>query len=149
MDITLQVNGKAVKVSIENDEMLITTLRNLGYYSVRCGCDTTNCGLCTVMLDGETILSCGYPSFRAVGHEITTLEGVADEAARLADCLAAEGADQCGYCTTGMMVSTISLKQKNPNATDDEIRAYLVGNLCRCTGYESHLRGIKRYLQGE
>lgn len=149
MEVTLKVNGKAIKRNIELDEMLIETLRSLGYYSVRCGCDTTNCGLCTIWIDGKTVLSCAYPTFRAQGHEITTLEGVADEAAHLADCLAVEGADQCGYCTTGMMMSAINLKQQNPNATDEEIKAYLVGNLCRCTGYESHLRGIRRYLRGE
>lgn len=149
MEVTLMINGKTVKRTIETDEMLIETLRHLGYYSVRCGCDTTNCGLCTIWVDGETILSCAYPTFRAQGHVITTLEGVAEEATFLAECLAVEGADQCGYCTTGMMMSAINLKQKNPEATDDEIKAYLVGNLCRCTGYESHIRGIRRYLRGD
>ena len=130
MEIMLQVNGVKRNILIETDEMLLETLRNLGFYSVRCGCDTTNCGLCTVWVDGDPILSCAYPTFRAVGHEITTLEGVAEEAAELADCLAEEGADQCGYCTTG-------------------IKAYLNNNLCRCTGYESHMRGIRKFLGGK
>ena len=99
-------------------------------------------------VDGDPILSCAYPTFRVNGHEITTLEGIAEEAAALADCLAEEGADQCGYCTTGMMMSAIALGRKNPNATDDEIRHYLNNNLCRCTGYESHMRGIRKYLGG-
>ncbi len=149
MELALLINGRNVNVSVEADEMLLTTLRNLGYYSVRCGCDTTNCGLCTIWIDGEPVLSCAYPSFRAVGHEITTLEGLADEAAFLADCLASEGADQCGYCTTGMMMSAMALKRNNPEATDEEINLALVGNLCRCTGYQSHLRGIRKYLKGE
>lgn len=148
MEITLKVNGKIITTSIAQDEALLTTLRNLGYYSVRCGCDTTNCGLCTVWLDGETILSCAYPTFRAPGHEITTLEGVQEEADLLAQCLASEGADQCGYCTTGMMMSAIALKMHNENPSDDEIRESLIGNLCRCTGYESQLRGIRKYLAG-
>ena len=96
MEIMLQINGTKRKVYIETDETLLETLRNLGFYSVRCGCDTTNCGLCTVWLDGEPILSCAYPTFRAPGHEITTLEGVAEEASKLADCLAGEGAINVG-----------------------------------------------------
>lgn len=149
MEVILQINGKSVPVVIAEDETLLTTLRNLGYYSVRCGCDTTNCGLCTVWLDGETILSCAYPTFRAPGHSITTLEGLAEEAAYLGDCLASEGADQCGYCTTGMMMSIMNLKTKNAHTSDEEIKEYLIGNLCRCTGYQSQLRGIKKYLEGE
>ena len=134
MEIMLQVNGVKRNILIETDEMLLETLRNLGFYSVRCGCDTTNCGLCTVWVDGDPILSCAYPTFRAV---------------ELADCLAEEGADQCGYCTTGMMMSAIALSRKYPNATDEEIKAYLNNNLCRCTGYESHMRGIRKFLGGK
>ena len=148
MEIAIQVNGVKRNIVIETDEMLLETLRKLGFCSVRCGCDTTNCGLCTVWVDGDPILSCAYPTFRVTGHEITTLEGVAEEASALADCLAEEGADQCGYCTTGMMMSAIALGRKNPQATDDEIRHYLNNNLCRCTGYESHMRGIRKYLGG-
>ncbi len=163
MELVLKINNKNVTVNVPADEMLLTTLRNLGYYSVRCGCDTTNCGLCTVWVDDEITLSCAYPTFRAPGHSITTLEGLEEdaslladcllegleaEASLLADCLASEGADQCGFCTTGMMMSAIALKRRNPNASDDEIREYLIGNLCRCTGYESQLRGVRKYLQG-
>jgi carbon-monoxide dehydrogenase small subunit len=93
-------------------------------------------------------LSCAYPTFRAPGHKITTLEGLQEEAELLADCIASEGADQCGFCTTGMMMSAINLKRKNPKASDDEIREYLIGNLCRCTGYESQLRGVRKFLEG-
>ena len=71
-----------------------------------------------------------------------------EEAELLADCIASEGADQCGFCTTGMMMSAINLKRKNPKASDDEIREYLIGNLCRCTGYESQLRGVRKFLEG-
>lgn len=148
MEVLLNINNKNVTVNVPADEMLMTTLRNLGYYSVRCSCDTTNCGLCTVWVDDEITLSCAYPTFRAPGHTITTLEGLQEDASLLADCLASEGADQCGFCTTGMMMSAIALKRRNPNASDDEIREYLIGNLCRCTGYESQLRGVRKYLQG-
>jgi len=147
VELTLQINGVKKKVNVEPDEMLLETLRNLGFFSVRCGCDTTNCGLCTIWVDGETVLSCAYPTFRAVNHEITTLEGVVEEASLLARCLASEGADQCGYCTTGMMMSAIALKRENKQASDDEIRAFLVGNLCRCSGYEAHLRGIRKFME--
>ena len=79
---------------------------------------------------------------------ITTLEGLQEEAELLAAYIASEGADQCGFCTTGMMMSAINLKRKNPKASDDEIREYLIGNLCRCTGYESQLRGVRKFLEG-
>ena len=148
MELVLKINGKNVPVNVATDEMLLDTLRGLGFYSVRCGCDTTNCGLCTVWVDGEVTLSCAYPTFRAPGHEITTLEGLEEEASQLADYLASEGADQCGFCTTGMMMSALALKRRNPSASDDEIREYLIGNLCRCTGYESQLRGVRKFLQG-
>ena len=94
MELVLNINNKNVTVNVPTDEMLLDTLRNLGYYSVRCGCDTTNCGLCTVWVDDEIILSCAYPTFRAPGHKITTLEGLQEEAELLAACIASEGADQ-------------------------------------------------------
>lgn len=112
MELVLNINNKNVTVNVPTDEMLLDTLRNLGYYSVRCGCDTTNCGLCTVWVDDEIVLSCAYPTFRAPGHKITTLEGLEEEAELLAACIASEGGDQCGFCTTGMMMSAINLKRK-------------------------------------
>ena len=148
MELVLNINNKNVTVNVPTDEMLLDTLRNLGYYSVRCGCDTTNCGLCTVWVDDEIVLSCAYPTFRGPGHKITTLEGLEEEAELLAACIASEGGDQCGFCTTGMMMSAINLKRKNPKASDDEIREYLIGKLCRCTGYESQLRGVRKFLEG-
>ena len=96
MEVMLKINGKSLKRQVEPDEMLLNTLRNLGFYSVRCGCDTTNCGLCTIWIDGQPTLSCAYPTFRAESHEITTLEGLKEEADILAGCLAGEGSDQCG-----------------------------------------------------
>lgn len=146
MEVTLTINGRKVKTVIEHDEMLLTTLRKLGFYSVRCGCDTTNCGLCTIWLDDQPVLSCAQPSFRAQGHTITTLEGLKEEAEELASCIAEEGSDQCGYCTTGMMMSAIALRRRNPNPTEDEIKEALVGNLCRCTGYQGQLRALKKFM---
>lgn len=147
MEVMLKINNKTVRCQVEADEMLLETLRKLGFYSVRCGCDTTNCGLCTIWVDGQPTLSCAMPSFRAENHEITTLEGVKAEADILVTCLASEGSDQCGYCTTGMMMSAIALKRRNPNPTDDAIKTALVGNLCRCTGYEGQLRALRKFME--
>ncbi len=146
MEITAVINGKKMNLSVLPDEMLIETLRGLGLYSVRCGCDTTNCGLCTVWMDGKPVLSCAVPSFRIEGHEITTLEGVKEEAEAFAACMAAEGADQCGYCSTGFIMGVLALKRLQTNVTKEEIDHVLAGNLCRCTGYMSQLRAIERYL---
>lgn len=146
MNAEFKLNGKKVSVTFEADDSLFTVLRGLGMYSVKCGCETTNCGLCTVHMDGKAVLSCSVPAARCAGHEITTLEGLQDEAKKLGECLAGEGAEQCGFCAPGMMMNVFALAKENPNATDDEIDAYLAGNLCRCSGYEGQLRGIRNYL---
>ena len=147
MQIVTTVNKEKMALHIQPDEILWTTLRNLGLYSVRCGCDTTNCGLCTVWLDGVPVLSCAVPTFRTAGHEVTTLEGVQEEAALFANCLADEGADQCGFCSPGFIMSVLALKRRGVPVTETEIKTTLVGNLCRCTGYISQLRAVKRYLE--
>jgi len=107
MELVLNINNKNVTVNVPTDEMLLDTLRNLGYYSVRCGCDTTNCGLCTVWVDDEIILSCAYPTFRAPGHKITTLEGLQEEAELLAACIRRGGAGQGGFFYTRHMMRGI------------------------------------------
>ena len=146
MNAEFKLNGKKVSVTFEADDSLFTVLRGLGMYSVKCGCETTNCGLCTVHLDGKAVLSCSVPAARCAGHEITTLEGLQDEAKKLGECLAGEGAEQCGFCAPGMMMNVFALAKEKPNATDDEIDAYLAGNLCRCSGYVSQRRAVKKYL---
>ena len=146
MNAEFSLNGKKVAASFEADDSLFTVLRGLGMYSVKCGCETTNCGLCTVHMDGKAVLSCSVPAARCAGHEITTLEGLQDEAKKLGECLAGEGAEQCGFCAPGMMMNVFALAKENPNATDDEIDAYLAGNLCRCSGYVSQRRAVKKYL---
>ncbi len=120
MELVLNINNKNVTVNVPTDEMLLDTLRNLGYYSVRCGCDTTNCGLCTVWVDDEIILSCAYPTFRAPGHKITTLEGLQEEAELLAACIASEGADQCGFCTTSLWIFTFQVDSTHHHASCTE-----------------------------
>lgn len=147
MNIELTLNGRAVSAQIEADDSLYTLLRALGMHSVKCGCETTNCGLCTVHLDGRAVLSCSVPAARCAGHSVTTLEGMQEEAARLGACLAGEGAEQCGFCAPGLMMNVFALARENPAATDAQIDAFLAGNLCRCSGYMSQRRAIRRYLE--
>ena len=146
MEIKLKLNGKNITASVEADTVLLDFLRNHGCLSVKRGCDTSNCGLCTVLTDGKPILSCSTLAVRADGHEIFTLEGLQAEASDFVGFIADQGADQCGFCNPGFVMNTIALLRENPDPTDDEIRAFLAGNLCRCSGYDGQLRGIRAYL---
>ena len=146
MEINIKLNGKKVSASVEADLLLIDFLREHGCYSVKRGCETANCGLCTVFLDDTPILSCSMLAARADGHRVTTLEGLQEEAADFVGFIAGQGADQCGFCNPGLVMNTIALLRVNPDPTDGEIRAWLAGNLCRCSGYEGQLRGIRAYL---
>lgn len=146
MEITLNLNGKNVTDQIDADSLLIDFVRKHGCYSVKRGCETANCGLCTVLMDGKPILSCAMLTARAAGHRIQTLEGLQDEAREFVGFIADQGADQCGFCNPGFVMNTVALLRENPNPTDDEIRAFLAGNLCRCSGYEGQLRGIRAFL---
>lgn len=146
MEIKLKLNGKAVTAAVEADTTLFDLLRQKGCYSVKCGCETSNCGLCTVFLDEVPVLSCSVLAARVDGHAVTTLEGLQEEAADFVGFIADQGADQCGFCNPGFVMNTIALLRENPDPTDDEIRGYLAGNLCRCSGYEGQLRGIRAYL---
>ena len=146
MEIKVKLNGRNIIASVEADTVLLDFLRDKGCLSVKRGCDTSNCGLCTVLMDGKPILSCSTLAVRADGHEIYTLEGLQAEASDFVGFIADQGADQCGFCNPGFVMNTIALLRENPNPTDDEIRAFLAGNLCRCSGYDGQLRGIRNYL---
>lgn len=146
MEIKLTLNGRAVTADIAPDTLLIDFVRDHGCFSVKRGCETANCGLCTVLMDGKPILSCSTLAARAAGHQVQTLEGLQEEAEEFVGFIADQGAEQCGFCNPGFVMNTISLLGENPDPTDDEIRAYLAGNLCRCSGYEGQLRGIRAYL---
>ena len=146
MEINIKLNGKTVTDHIEADLLLLDFLRGYGCYSVKRGCETSGCGLCTVLMDGRPVLSCSVLAARADGHEVRTLEGLQEEAEEFAGFIADQGADQCGFCNPGFVMNTIALLRETPNPTDEEIRAYLAGNLCRCSGYEGQLRGIRNYL---
>ena len=146
MEINLTLNAKPVVGHVEADTVLLDFLREKGCLSVKRGCDTSNCGLCTVLLDGRPVLSCSMLAVRADGHEIFTLEGLQEEAAAFVGFIADQGADQCGFCNPGFVMNTIALLRENPDPTDDEIRSFLAGNLCRCSGYDGQLRGIRAFL---
>ena len=146
MELSFKLNGRVVTTSVDADKILLDLLRDMGCYSVKRGCDTSNCGLCTVLMDGKPVLSCSMLAARADGHEIYTLEGLQEEAAEFVGFIADQGADQCGFCNPGFVMNTVALLRENPDPTDDEIRAFLAGNLCRCSGYEGQLRGIRNFL---
>jgi len=147
MQIETTINNKKVTLEIEKDELLADTLRAHGLLSIRRGCDTTNCGLCTVWIEGKPVLSCSVLTFRVKGKNITTIEGVQKEAEEFARFLTAEGAEQCGFCSPGFIMTVLAMRNELKNPTEKEIIHYLTGNLCRCTGYMGQLRAIKKYLE--
>lgn len=149
MQITLTLNGATLAEDVRADMTLFDFCRAHGYKSVKCACETSNCGLCTVLLDGEPVLSCSVLMARADGHEVTTLEGMRDGRRELlAQCLAEEGAEQCGFCAPGLEMAVLALDaaHADPDADDETARRYLSGNLCRCSGYASQMRAIRRFL---
>lgn len=147
MELNFVLNGKKVSTIIEADSLLLDVVRDLGCLSVKRGCDTSNCGLCTVFVNDKPVLSCSVLAARAEGQKVTTLEGLQEEAAEFGAFIANQGAEQCGFCNPGLMMNAIAMFRENPEPTDEEILAYLTGNLCRCSGYEGQLRGIKSYLE--
>lgn len=146
MEVTLTLNGKRITRSVDADMALLDFVRNEGCYSVKRGCDTSNCGLCTVFLDDKPVLSCSVLVARADGHRVTTMEGLQKEAAEFGAFIADQGAEQCGFCNPGMIMNALALFRENPELSEDEIKEYLAGNLCRCSGYEGQLRGIQSFI---
>ena len=146
MKLSLILNGKKIEEEIAADLLLIDFVRAHGCKSVKRGCETSNCGLCTVFMDEKPVLSCSVLAARADGHRIDTLEGLQKEAEEFGAFIAGQGAEQCGFCNPGMIMNAIALFRENEDPTDEEIREYLAGNLCRCSGYEGQLRGIREFL---
>ena len=146
MNITMTLNGKKISADIDADMLLIDFVRDHGCYSVKRGCETSNCGLCTVFLDEKPVLSCSVLAARADGRNVTTLEGLQDEAAEFGAFIADQGAEQCGFCNPGFIMNALALFREKEYPDEDEIREYLAGNLCRCSGYEGQLRGIQNFL---
>ena len=146
MKVEIYVNGKKISADIPPDLLLIDFLRNQGCKSVKRGCETGNCGLCTVFLGDKPVLSCAVIAARADRCQVVTLEGLQEEAAEFGTFIADQGAEQCGFCNPGLLMNAIALFRENPDPGDEEIREYLAGNLCRCSGYEGQMRGIRTYL---
>ncbi|WP_333643805.1 (2Fe-2S)-binding protein [Parolsenella catena] len=149
MLVSFFINDEYVSADVRPDMRLLDFLRTRGLKSVKCGCETTNCGLCTVWLDGTPVLSCAELMCRMNGRYVTTLEGLVDESAEFARCMAEEGAEQCGFCSPGLIMNVLALKRDRPDASDEQIRRALSGNLCRCTGYASQMRAVRRFLGRE
>ncbi|HYY76181.1 MAG TPA: (2Fe-2S)-binding protein [Gaiellaceae bacterium] len=144
--IAITVNGARREAEVEPRELLVYFLREgLGLNGTVVGCDTSSCGACTVLLDGESVKSCTLLAVQADGREVTTIEGLAENG-RLHPVQQAfheHHGLQCGYCTPGMVMATVSLLQEHPDPSEDEIRHLLEGNLCRCTGYQNIVKAVR------
>lgn len=147
MVVTITLNGKKVEALVKPDTLLIDFVRDHGCYSVKRGCETSNCGLCTVFVNDKPVLSCSMLVARVNGCKVDTLEGLQKEAEEFGAFIADQGAEQCGFCNPGMIMNAIALFRENPAPSDEEIKEYLAGNLCRCSGYEGQMRGIKAFLE--
>ena len=144
--IALTVNAVQHEADVEPRQLLVYFLREqLGLKGTNVGCDTSSCGACTVLLDGESVKSCNVLAVQADGAEVTTIEGLApgDELHPMQQAFHEYHALQCGYCTPGFVMAAISLLKEQPNPSEDEIRVGLEGNLCRCTGYHNIVRAVE------
>jgi len=146
MKVKILLNGTMREAEISSDQLLIDFVRDHGCYSVKRGCETSGCGLCTVFLDDKPVLSCSILAARVDGHKVTTLEGLKEEAEEFGAFIADQGAEQCGFCNPGMIMNALALFRENEFPNEEEIKEYLAGNLCRCSGYEGQLRGIQNFL---
>ena len=146
MQITFTLNHKKVTAEIAADTVLLDLVRSLGRKCVKRGCETANCGLCTVFLDEKPVLSCSVLAARVNGRSVTTLEGLQEEAAEFGAFIADQGAEQCGFCNPGFIMNALALFREKEYPTEEEIKEYLAGNHCRCSGYEGQLRGIQNFL---
>ncbi|HEY1643105.1 MAG TPA: (2Fe-2S)-binding protein [Streptosporangiaceae bacterium] len=145
-DISVTVDGVQYEDHVEPRMLLVHYLREtLGKTGTPVGCDTSNCGACTVLMDGVSVKSCSVLAVQADGSDVTTIEGLANgELHPMQRAFHEEHALQCGYCTPGMILAATDLLRDNPHPTESEIREGLEGNLCRCTGYENIVRAVKR-----
>lgn len=146
MTINIHLNGRKRSFNIESGESLADMLKRHHVTSVRKGCDTSTCGVCTVLLDDKPVLSCSLLAVKAEERHVTTVEGLPHEVEKISDAFGAEGADQCGYCNPGLALVIYALKKELSSPSDDEIKRYIIGNLCRCSGYIAQIKAIRRYL---
>jgi aerobic-type carbon monoxide dehydrogenase small subunit (CoxS/CutS family) len=152
IEIEFSINGKKRSLSVKPNDLLINMIRNdLFLTGSKYGCGIGECGACTVLLNGEPVLSCLTLAATVDGKEITTIEGLAkeNELHPMQKAFLKNGAVQCGFCTPGMILTATALLRENPNATEDEIRDYMRGNLCRCTGYVQIVKAIEECAHGE
>ena len=150
MKVDLTVNGKDITADVEDRMLLVHFLRDVAdLTATNVGCDTTSCGACTVLLDGESVKSCTVLAGQASGHEVTTVEGLATvkgageaggEMHPVQRAFHQEHGLQCGFCTPGMVMAIVSMLKENPHPTEEQVRSGLEGNLCRCTGYHNIVR---------
>ncbi len=145
--LTMTLNGESVTVEVEPFELLADVLRDkLGLTGTKVGCNEGECGACTVIMDGQAVLSCLLPAMKAHGREVVTIEGLSrdDELHPLQQAFIEQGSVQCGYCTPGMIMSAKALLDENPNPSLEEIEEAIAGNLCRCTGYLQIVEAINQ-----
>ena len=148
--LTMTLNGESVTVEVEPFELLVDVLRDkLGLTGTKIGCNEGECGACTVIMDGQAVLSCLLPAMKAQGREVVTIEGLSrgDELHPLQQAFIEKGAVQCGYCTPGMIMSAKALLDENPRPSIDEIEEALAGNLCRCTGYFQIVEAVEAAIE--
>ena len=144
--VTFNLNGASVTAEVESRTLLVEMLRErLGMTGTHVGCDTSQCGACVVHVDGRSVKSCTMLAVQAGGAEVRTIEGLADEAGLhpMQEAFREHHGLQCGFCTPGMIMSALELVARNPEPEDADIRAWLEGNLCRCTGYQNIVRAVK------
>ncbi|TML58935.1 MAG: (2Fe-2S)-binding protein [Actinobacteria bacterium] len=144
--VSITVNGAEHILELEPRELLVYVLRErLGLTGTNVGCDTSSCGACTVLLDGESVKSCTLLGVQVDGHEITTIEGLATNGTMhpVQEAFHEQHGLQCGYCTPGFIMAAVSLLDETPNPSEEEIRHALEGNLCRCTGYQNIVRAVQ------
>ena len=147
MNINFWLNGVNRHAEIYPDTLLIDFLREQGCFSVKRGCETANCGLCTVLVDGRPVLSCSTLAARIEGKKIVTLEGMQREAQEFGSFLANEGAEQCGFCNPGFIMNVFAMLAEIKDPTEEQIKEYLAGNLCRCSGFVSQTKSILKFLK--
>ena len=151
MEISVTVNGSVHRSDVEPRRLLVHHLRDdIGLTGTNVGCDTSSCGACTVLVDGESVKSCTMLAVQADGREVTTIEGLADGASMhpMQEAFREHHGLQCGFCTPGMVMAAVSLLEEHPNPSEAEVREGLEGNLCRCTGYHNIVKAVLSAASG-
>lgn len=147
MKISFWLNGIYRQEEAAPDLLLLDFLREKGCFSVKRGCETANCGLCTVLVEDRPVLSCSVLAVRIDGRHVVTMEGMQKEAQEFGSFLAGEGAEQCGFCNPGFIMNVFAMLKELKDPTEEEILEYLSGNLCRCSGFVSQTKSILKFLK--